>query len=753
VGRLRIELEARGLETRVAVDGLSAVFVDERGELRLRYRGLRAWDATGRELDVRLHSTPAGLAVSLDDAEARYPIVVDPVFSGADWIVEGDQESAWFGLGVGGAGDVNGDGYDDVIVGARVFFGASGLENAFLYLGSAGGPSATPDWSSSASRSCTVISVSGAGDVNGDGYDDVIVGEPCSDSGGSGGRAALYLGSASGLSDTPSWVVRSEQFSASYGTSVSGAGDVNADGYDDVIIGASRFDGVLEDEGRAFLYLGSAGGLSPDPDWTAEGGQEDAQFGTSVSGAGDVNGDGYGDVIVGARFFDDPEWNEGGAFLYFGGAGGLSDDPDWTAESDVAGAWFGASVSGADDVDGDGYADVIVGAPMLSAGETDEGRAYLYLGSAVGLSTDPDWTLESDVADACLGASVSGAGDVDGDGYDDWIVGADSFDGGMVGEGRGYLYLGAASGPSAAPFWTAEIDQAGAGFGQSASGAGDVDGDGLDDFLFGAPRFHDGEPYEGAAFLYLGRHFVDCNDNGVDDADDIASGTSEDCNSNGIPDECEKDCNSNGIPDDCDIASGTSPDCNANGLPDECDLALGTSQDCNSNGVPDECDLASGTSDDCNCNSIPDECDSDADGDGIPDDCGSIGTAYCPCTPSSAGPGGVIAATGSASSAAGDLLVEAYPVPNQPGIFFHGPNAIEVPFGNGNLCVGGGLKRGVPVVATGNRARYLYDNSDRQRDLSAHVGTNRKFQYWFRDPSAGGPSFNLSTAVAIDILP
>lgn len=144
----------------------------------------------------------------------------------------------------------------------------------------------------------------------------------------------------------------------------------------------------------------------------------------------------------------------------------------------------------------------------------------------------------------------------------------------------------------------------------------------------------------------LSRSRSDCNGNGVFDACDVAWGTSEDCNSDWIPDECQTDCNGNGVPDDCDIATSVSLDCNANGVPDECDLVDGTSQDCNENGVPDECDIAGGTSQDCNANATPDECDlsagtspdcnsndipdecdidsgtsTDVNGDGIPDDC------------------------------------------------------------------------------------------------------------------------------------
>ena len=136
-----------------------------------------------------------------------------------------------------------------------------------------------------------------------------------------------------------------------------------------------------------------------------------------------------------------------------------------------------------------------------------------------------------------------------------------------------------------------------------------------------------------SAVVFICDEIADCNNNGIDDAIDIADGTSEDCNSNGIPDECDissefsNDCNTNGIPDECDIASGFSNDCNGNTIPDECDLASGTSLDCNTNGIPDECDIASGFSNDCNGNGVPDECDLsggtslDCNSNGIPDEC------------------------------------------------------------------------------------------------------------------------------------
>ena len=157
---------------------------------------------------------------------------------------------------------------------------------------------------------------------------------------------------------------------------------MNGDGYSDVIIGAYSYDNGQSNEGRAYVYHGSSAGLQASPAWTAESDQADADFGFSVATAGDVNGDGYSDVIVGSIAFTNGQSAEGRAFVYHGSSSGLSPAASWTAESDQAQAFFGWSVSTAGDVNGDGYADVIVGAVSYDGGQADEGRAYVYQGSA-----------------------------------------------------------------------------------------------------------------------------------------------------------------------------------------------------------------------------------------------------------------------------------------------------------------------------------------------------------------------------------
>src|ERR1051326_254089 len=254
------------------------------------------------------------------------------------------------------------------------------------------------------------------------------------------GRAYVYLGSASGPALLPAWAAESDQANALFGYSVATAGDVTGDGYSDVVVGARDYDNGLGAAGRAFVYHGSATGLAASPAWTADGGQASAEFGVSVATAGDVNGDGYSDVIVGADLFDNGEQNEGRAFVYHGSPSGLAGIPAWTGEPNRAGAKFGVSVATAGDVNGDGYSDVIVGAQFYSNVETLEGLASVYLGSATGLAGSPAWTAEGNQVNAFLGASVATAGDVNGDGYSDVVVGAHGYSNGEQAEGRVFVY-------------------------------------------------------------------------------------------------------------------------------------------------------------------------------------------------------------------------------------------------------------------------------------------------------------------------
>jgi hypothetical protein len=424
-----------------------------------------------------------------------------------DWYEYGEHKSAYYGLSVGTAGDVNGDGYADVIIGSPNFSGGQTSEGkVYVYHGSNTGLATTPNWTMEGDKYSVDFgySVGTAGDVNDDGYADIIIGarryydksEELYE-----GTAFVFHGSEMGLSDTPNWSAQGNVANAWFGVSVGTAGDVNGDGYSDVIVGAAMplLPVCLN---KAFVYYGSELGLSVTADWIGENAQAESCFGNSVGTAGDVNGDGYSDVIVGAPWYDNGQSDEGAAFVYFGSDSGLSATPNWSAEGDQVEAYFGISVGTAGDVNGDTYSDVIVGASSYDNGQEDEGRAYVYHGSGTGLSTTPDWSAEGDQEYAYYGISVGTAGNVNNDKYSEVLVGAYWYDNPNNSEGRAYLYAGSAGGLSTSADWINESNQSFAYYGYSLGTAGDVNGNGFSDVIVGAYHYYYDEDDQGRVYVY-----------------------------------------------------------------------------------------------------------------------------------------------------------------------------------------------------------------------------------------------------------
>jgi PKD repeat protein len=195
------------------------------------------------------------------------------------------------------------------------------------------------------------------------------------------GRAYVYHGSASGLRATDVWTAESNQAGAWFGNATAAAGDVNRDGYADVIVGAYLYDSAYPAGGRAYVYYGSSAGLVGSP-WVVSGQGQAAYLGHSVGTAGDVNGDGFADIVIGSDRYDGDQQEEGRVYVYHGSSTGLATGPaDWMADGNQAGIRFGLAVGTAGDVNGDGYADLLVSAPYYDGGRTDQGRVYVYHGS------------------------------------------------------------------------------------------------------------------------------------------------------------------------------------------------------------------------------------------------------------------------------------------------------------------------------------------------------------------------------------
>jgi len=429
--------------------------------------------------------------------------------------------------------DFNGDGIADVLVGANLDEdGGVGAGVAFIFYGSSSlgssidasnadvkliGEDATDRFG---------ISISGAGDFNDDGIDDVLVGADQEDAGGGdAGAAYIFYGSTSlpNLIDASIADIKliGEDGGDRLGRSVSGAGDVNNDGIDDVIAGAHFDDDGGGSSGVAFIFYGSTAMSASVDASTADvkliGEDASDRFSYAVSGAGDVNDDGYDDVIVGAHFEDAGGGAAGAAYIFYGSNAMSALVDASTADVKLIGEdtndVFGQAVSGAGDVNNDGIDDVLVGAYGDDAGGSYAGAAYIFYGStAMSASVDAsvaDVKLIGEDGGDYFGASVSGAGDVNNDGIDDVLVGAYQDDAGGSGAGAAYIFYGSTAMSASVDASTADVkligEDADDTFGRLAvSGVGDVNNDGIDDILVGAYGEDAGGSKAGAVYIFYG---------------------------------------------------------------------------------------------------------------------------------------------------------------------------------------------------------------------------------------------------------
>jgi hypothetical protein len=323
--------------------------------------------------------------------------------------------------------DVNGDGHPDYAAGALYAADASHESvagRAYLWLGSAKGPdpTSTPTRFEGRDGSGALFGagLARAGDVNGDGYGDLLIDAPYAMVGGNQvGRDYLFLGSADGIDPVHAITIAPPNGEAGPGLRAQGAGDINGDGYGDVILGAALYSSETEHRcGRAYVLYGSASGLdlAHPTTFASVDGINSTMVGNA---AGDLNGDGYADIALTApgAFDKTGVANTGRVRVYLGGPDGLTGMPT-ILEPGMAGIGFGSAVGGAD-LNGDGYSDLFVGAASDSVA-----RIYVFFGSHDGVSAANSIHFDLPVGVFRLGVVAANAGDVDGDGFDDLIVGA-----------------------------------------------------------------------------------------------------------------------------------------------------------------------------------------------------------------------------------------------------------------------------------------------------------------------------------------
>ncbi|MFT7668895.1 MAG: hypothetical protein ACI8X5_001595 [Planctomycetota bacterium] len=416
------------------------------------------------------------LSVSLSYSGARKDLE-DPLL----YSVRGAHSADRFGTVVANVGDVDADGASDWAVGAprfggllpyagrvRVFSGATGQE-----LLSFEGDSASDAFGSS---------VAGAGDVNADGHADVIIGAP---------RGTPNSGSAevrSGSDGSVLWRFEGRAAGDEFGRSVAGVGDVNGDGQLDFAVGAPHADGGGSSSGELTLFSGADGS-----ELFHVLGKTWDQLGRAVCAAGDLDRDGKADVLVGVPFSDTGAFNGGSAYALSGADGSLL----FEVHGSGIGDQLGFSLAAGSDVDLDGIGDILCAAPGADVnGEIDAGAALLFSGRDGTLILEVPGEHESEYMSA-----VSFVGDVNGDGRPELLVGAAGANGGSSEAGRVRLL----SSRDGRELQGLEGLRALDWFGASVAGLPDLNGDGLPEFVVGAPGHDDELESWGYARVYKAR--------------------------------------------------------------------------------------------------------------------------------------------------------------------------------------------------------------------------------------------------------
>jgi Ca2+-binding RTX toxin-like protein len=484
----------------------------------------------------------------------------------------GEVAGDFFGFSVSGAGDVNGDGIDDFIIGAKANDALTGNGGAsYVVFGTAAGfpisfNVSTLDGTNGFQISGNIgisnsgWSVAAAGDVNGDGVGDLIIGAPY---GSQPGTAYVVFGkdtavdgafaanlSVAALDGTNGFQLTGQTTGDLASFSVASAGDINGDGVDDLLVSAPFADPNGVSTGSTYVVFGrdtgvtgdfaaslSLGALDGTNGFKINGVLTAGLAGYSVASAGDVNGDGIGDLIIGARDADLGNGDNGVSYVVFGSAASgafgatlelsaLNGSNGFRIAGATAGERSGWSVASAGDVNGDGIEDLIIGASLADANGVDSGASYVVFGkdtasdgafaTTVQLSA-LDGTNGFRIAGAAAGdrsgMSVAWAGDVNGDGVGDLIIGARNADG----TGASYVVFGkntAIDGNFLASLDLSSLD-GGAGFkiagvaagdyaGVTVASAGDINNDGFDDLIVGAPRTDQLGAQTGSAYVILG---------------------------------------------------------------------------------------------------------------------------------------------------------------------------------------------------------------------------------------------------------
>jgi hypothetical protein len=460
------------------------------GDTKLKWHSLVAWDANNDKIPANFRVEKGRITYGFDLSGAEAPIHIDPIAHNPSNFTELDpsQSNSFFGNRLAPAGDINGDGYDDLLVAQPDYTAPSkpGINHGrvVIFEGSSNGimqtaSSTWPPKSGDTNNEKYGVGTN-AGDVNGDGFSDLVVsGAEWKDGNGDAlGRIHVYLGTANGLTSSPQAEIPGDQSEARFGRVLT-AGDLNCDGRSDVVAASPFFDGSAgSGTGRVEVFFGqtTSGGNAPiskSNSWTWEGDVSPGLVGFRLSAGGNIDGANCSDLAVGA-----PVYGSSGTAMVWTSPlnSGSGSAPPITRTVSAPNAGVGGGIDITGDYNSDGFADLAVAATQ--EGPNSNGTVRIYEGQSGGLANSAQPTIQGPPSSR-FGISMD-AGDINADGVDDLIVGASTASSNPNAanpneEGGAQIFLGTSNGLTPNPVWSRIHGEKESEYGFSVTVAGNLD--------------------------------------------------------------------------------------------------------------------------------------------------------------------------------------------------------------------------------------------------------------------------------------